>query len=213
MIDIIVADDHPLLREGIKKILKEQTSDIRIVKEAANAGDLLKHLNDGLPDLVILDITMPRKSGIDALKDLKDIYPNLPVLILSMHPEDRFAIRAIKAGAMGYLNKSSIGEELVEAIRMIVTQKRRFINASVAEELARQIGGTDGNELPHLSLSDREFQVFRLIVSGKKISNIAEDLSLSVQTIHTYKTRLKKKMNMASNADLTRYAIKHNIVD
>jgi DNA-binding NarL/FixJ family response regulator len=213
MIDIIVADDHPLLREGIKKILKEQTSDIRIVKEAANAGDLLKHLNDGLPDLVILDITMPRKSGIDALKDLKDIYPNLPVLILSMHPEDRFAIRAIKAGAMGYLNKSSIGEELVEAIRMIVTQKRRFINASVAEELARQIGGADGNELPHLSLSDREFQVFHLIVSGKKISSIAEDLSLSVQTIHTYKTRLKKKMNMASNADLTRYAIKHNIID
>lgn len=212
MIEIIVADDHPLLREGIKKILKEQTIDIRIIKEASNAGELLDHLNKGLPDLVILDITMPRKSGIDALKDLQDIYPKLPVLVLSMHPEDRFAIRAIKAGAWGYLNKSSIGEELVEAIRIIVTQKRRYINPSVAEELARQLGAPD-QELPHRSLSDREFQVFHMIVTGQKISDIAKDLSLSVQTIHTYKTRLKKKMNMASNADLTRYAVQHNLID
>lgn len=212
MIKIIVADDHPLLREGIKKILKEQTIDIRIIKEASNAGELMGHLNKGLPDIVILDITMPRKSGIDALKDLQDIYPNLPVLVLSMHPEDRFAIRAIKAGAWGYLNKSSIGEELVEAIRIIVTQKRRYINPSVAEELARQIGAPD-KELPHRALSDREFQVFHMIVTGQKISDIAKDLSLSVQTIHTYKTRLKKKMNMASNADLTRYAVQHNLID
>lgn len=212
MIEIIVADDHPLLREGIKKILKEQTIDIRIIKEASNAGELMDHLNKSLPDLVILDITMPRKSGIDALKDLQDIYPKLPVLVLSMHPEDRFAIRAIKAGAWGYLNKSSIGEELVEAIRIIVTQKRRYINPSVAEELARQIGAPDKG-LPHRALSDREFQVFHMIVTGQKVSDIAKDLSLSVQTIHTYKTRLKKKMNMASNADLTRYAVQHNLID
>lgn len=212
MINIIVADDHPLLREGIKKILKEQTSDIRMVQEASNAGELFDHLNKSLPDLVILDITMPRKNGIDALKDLQEFYPKLPVLILSMHPEDRFAIRAIKAGAWGYLNKSSIGEELVEAIRFIVTQKRRYINPSVAEELARQIGSPN-HELPHGALSDREFQVFHMIVSGNKISDIAKNLSLSVQTIHTYKTRLKKKMNMASNADLTRYALQHNLID
>lgn len=212
MINIIVADDHPLLREGVKKILKEQTSDIRVVQEASNAGELLEQLNNSQPDLVILDITMPRKSGLDVLKDLQDIYPKLPVLILSMHPEDRFAIRAIKAGARGYLNKSSIGEELVEAIRLIVTQKRRYINSSVAEELAHQIG-VPAVEFPHKALSDREFQVFYMIVSGKKISDIAEDLSLSIQTIHTYKTRLKKKMAMTSNADLTRYAIQHNLID
>lgn len=212
MINIIVADDHPLLREGVKKILKEQTSDIRVVQEASNAGELLELLNNSQPDLVILDITMPRKSGLDVLKDLQDIYPKLPVLILSMHPEDRFAIRAIKAGARGYLNKSSIGEELVEAIRLIVTQKRRYINSSVAEELAHQIGAP-AVDFPHKSLSDREFQVFYMIVSGKKISDIAEDLSLSIQTIHTYKTRLKKKMAMTSNADLTRYAIQHNLID
>lgn len=212
MIEIIAADDHPLLREGIKKILKEQTSDIRIVKEASNAGELLEHLNKGLPDLVILDITMPRKSGIDVLKDLQAQYPKLPVLILSMHPEDRFAIRAIRAGAWGYLNKSSIGEELVKAIRFIVTQKRRYINSSVAQELAMQISTPD-HEVPHEALSDREFQVFFMIVSGKQISEIAESLSLSVQTVHTYKTRLKKKMNMTSSADLTRYAIQHNLID
>lgn len=212
MIDIVVVDDHPLLREGIKKILKEQTNDIHVVQEASSAGELMQILSNRVPDLVVLDITMPRKSGIDSLKELRDSFPELPVLILSMHAEDRFAIRAIKAGARGYLNKSSIGEELVKAIRQIVIQKRRYINASVAEELAHQIG-VSGEGLPHTRLSDREFQVFQMIVSGKKVSCIAEDLSLSVQTIHTYKTRLKKKMNMASNADLTRYAIKHNLID
>jgi len=212
MIEIIVADDHPLLREGIKKILKEQTNDIRIVKEASNAGEILDHLNKSLPDLVILDITMPRKSGLDLLKELKDLYPEMPVLILSMHPEDRFAIRAIKAGAWGYLNKSSIGEELVKAIRFIVTQKRRYINSSVAQELAMQIGAPN-HDVPHDALSDREYQVFHMIVSGKKISEIAESLSLSVQTVHTYKTRLKKKMNITSNAELARYAVQHNLID
>ena len=212
MIDIVVVDDHPLLREGIKKILKEQTSDIHVVQETSNAGELMQLLNSTIPDLVVLDITMPRKSGIDSLKELRDVYPDLPVLILSMHPEDRFAIRAIKAGARGYLNKASIGEELVKAIRQIVTQNRRYINASVAEELAQQIG-SPADQLPHTTLSDREFEVFQMIVSGKKISHIAEQLSLSVQTIHTYKTRLRKKMGMSSKAELTRYAIKHNLID
>jgi len=212
MINVFIVDDHPLLREGIKKVVKEQTDLIHVANEVSNAGDLMVALSENEPDLVILDITMPNRSGLDVLKDLKDLYPKIPVLILSMHPEDRFAIRSIKAGAWGYLNKSSIGEELVGAIETIVNEKRRYINKNVAEELARQIG-TPSDQLPHHTLSDREFQVFHMVASGMKISEIAKELSLSVQTIHTYKTRLKKKMNLDSNADLTRYAIKHNLAD
>lgn len=212
MINVIVADDHPLLREGVKKVVTEQSNSIRVIKEVSNAGDLMSALSEEEPDLVILDITMPNRSGLDAMKDMQDIYPKIPVLILSMHPEDRFAIRAIKAGAWGYVNKSSIGEELVESITTIVNDKRRYINSNVAEELARQIG-TPSDQLPHHTLSDREFQVFHRVASGMKISDIAKELSLSVQTIHTYKTRLKKKMDLKSNADLTRYAIQHNLAD
>ncbi|REL38550.1 DNA-binding response regulator [Rhodohalobacter sp. SW132] len=212
MINVIVADDHPLLREGVKKVLTEQSNSIRVIKEVSNAGDLMNALSEEEPDLVILDITMPNRSGLDAMKDMQDIHPKIPVLILSMHPEDRFAIRAIKAGAWGYVNKSSIGEELVKSITTIVKEKRRYINSKVAEELARQIG-TPSDQLPHHALSDREFQVFHRVASGMKISDIAKELSLSVQTIHTYKTRLKKKMDLKSNADLTRYAIQHNLAD
>lgn len=212
MINVIIVDDHPLLREGVKKVVNEQSSSIHVANEFSNAGDLMMALSEEQPDLIILDITMPNRSGLDVMKDLQDLYPKIPVLILSMHPEDRFAIRAIKAGAWGYINKSSIGEELVGAIETIVNEKRRYINNNVAEEMARQIG-TPSDQLPHHSLSDREFQVFHMVASGKKISDIANELSLSVQTIHTYKTRLKKKMNLSSNADLTRYAIQHNLAD
>jgi two-component system, NarL family, invasion response regulator UvrY len=212
MINVLITDDHPLVREGMKKILKEETMDIRVMRETSNAGDLMFSLSEELPDLVILDITLPGKNGLDVLREIKTQYPKLPVLMLSMHPEERFAYRAIKAGAWGYLNKSSIADELVNAIRVIVTQKRRYINSVVAEQLAQQVDSNSEKPL-HETLSDREFQILCMIVSGKEISAIAEELSLGVQTVHTYKARVRKKMNMSSNVELTRYAIQHNLVE
>lgn len=212
MIEVIIADDHPLVREGLKKVVKKGTIDIKVVAEASHGNELLDLLRENLPDLVILDIAMPGKSGIEVLKDLKDRYPNLPVLILSMHPEDRFAIRALKSGANGYLTKSSISDELINAIRRIVTQKKRYISSAVAEQLATRV---DANKspAPHEDLSDREFQILCMIASGKKVSHIAKELSLSVQTIHTYRSRVKKKMNLKSNVEITRYAIQNNLID
>lgn len=208
----MITDDHQLVREGLKRIVKEDTSDIKVVQEASNAAELLQALSKELPDIVILDIAMPGRGGLDVLKDIKEFYPKLPVLILSMHPEDRFAIRAIKAGASGYLTKTSIADELVKAIRVIVTRKKRYISANVAEQLAEQMD-RNFEKNKHETLSDREYQILCMIASGKKSSAIAEELSLSVQTIHTYRARLKQKMNISSVVDLTRYALQHNLID
>lgn len=212
MIKVMITDDHQLVREGLKRIVKEDTSDIKVVQEASNAAELLQALSKELPDIVILDIAMPGRGGLDVLKDIKEFYPKLPVLILSMHPEDRFAIRAIKAGASGYLTKTSIADELVKAIRVIVTRKKRYISANVAEQLAEQMD-RNFEKNKHETLSDREYQILCMIASGKKSSAIAEELSLSVQTIHTYRARLKQKMNISSVVDLTRYALQHNLID
>lgn len=212
MIKIIVTDDHPLVREGLKKVVAQGTLDINITGEASNGNELMKMLENKYPDLVILDITMPGKNGLDVLKDIKELYPHLPVLVLSMHPEDRFAIRAIRAGAAGYLTKSSISDELVSAIRVIVQQKRRYISPAVAEQMALQMDN-NRKSTPHESLSDREYQILCMIASGKKINEIADELSLSVQTIHTYRARLKQKMNLNSNVEFTRYAIQNKLID
>lgn len=212
MIKVIVADDHELISEGLRKVVSEGSIDIKIVKEAQSAAELLDMLAEELPDLVILDISMPGRSGLDALGDIKDLYPKLPVLILTMHPEHRYATRAIKAGADGYLTKSGISDELITAIRLIVTNKKKYINPEVAEQLALQINVNTDQPL-HEGLSDREFEVLCKIASGKKISAIAEELSLSVQTVHTYRTRVKEKMNMKSNVEFTRYALEHGLID
>lgn len=212
MIEVIIADDHPLVKEGIKKVVKKGTIDIKVVAEASNGNELLEVLQKNLPDIVILDIAMPGKSGLDVLKDIKDRYPNLPVLILSMHPEDRFAIRALKSGADGYLTKTSISDELINAIRRIVSKKKRYISPTVAEQLATQIDSSK-SPTPHEDLSDREFQILCMIASGKTVSDIAEELSLSVQTIHTYRSRVKEKMNLKSNVEITRYAIQNGLID
>lgn len=208
----MITDDHQLVREGLKRIVKEDTQDIKVVQEASNAAELLQNLSKELPDIVVLDIAMPGRGGLDVLKDIKEYYPKLPVLVLSMHPEDRFAIRAIKAGASGYLTKTSIADELVKAIRIIVTRKKRYISPVVAEQLADQMD-RNAEENVHETLSDREYQILCMIASGKTSSAIADELSLSVQTIHTYRARLKQKMNINSVVDLTRYAIKHNLID
>lgn len=212
MIKVMITDDHQLVREGLKRIVKEDTNDIKVVQEASNAAELLQNLSKELPDIVVLDIAMPGRGGLDVLKDIKEYYPKLPVLVLSMHPEDRFAIRAIKAGASGYLTKTSIADELVKAIRIIVTRKKRYISPVVAEQLADQMD-RNAEENLHETLSDREYQILCMIASGKTSNTIADELSLSVQTIHTYRARLKQKMNINSVVDLTRYAIKHNLID
>lgn len=212
MIKVMIVDDHPLVREGLKKVVSKGSMDIEVRYEASNAAEMQEMLSKELPDIVILDIAMPGRSGMDVLKDIKNLYPELPVLMLSMHPEDRFAVRAMKAGAAGYLTKTSISDELVKAIRIIVTQQKRFISPEVAEQLAMQIDSS-GQKSLHETLSDREYQILCMIASGKKIGDIAKELSLSVQTIHTYRARLKDKMNMKSNVELARYAIQQDLID
>ncbi|MEX1062031.1 MAG: response regulator transcription factor [Balneolaceae bacterium] len=212
MIKVMIVDDHPLVREGLKKVVSKGSMDIEVAYEASNAAEMQEMLSKQLPDIVILDIAMPGRSGMDVLKDIKNLYSQLPVLMLSMHPEDRFAVRAMKAGASGYMTKTSISDELVKAIRTIVTLRKRYISPEVAEQLALQIDSS-GNKSLHETLSDREYQILCMIASGKKIGDIAEELSLSVQTIHTYRARLKDKMNMKSNVELARYAIQQDLID
>lgn len=212
MIKILVADDHPLVREGMKKMVSQNTIDIKIVGEAEDAHELMDKLREDLPDLVTLDIAMPGKSGLDVLKEIKELYPNLPVLMLSMHPEDRFAVRALKAGASGYLTKSSISEQLVNAIRKIVVEKKKYISAEVAEQLAERVD-INNDKAPHDALSDREYQIMCMIASGGKVNDIAEKLSISTQTVHTYRARIKKKMRLESNVEFTRYALEQNLIE
>jgi DNA-binding NarL/FixJ family response regulator len=212
MIKVIIADDHPLVREGIKKVVDQSTIDIEVSGEASDAHELMDMLREKKADIIILDIAMPGKSGLDVLKDIKDFHPNLPVLILSMHPEDRFAIRALKAGASGYLNKSSISDQMVNAIRKIVVEKKRYISPNVAEQLAARVDLNHEQPL-HESLSDREYQILCMIGSGKKVNEIAKELSISIQTVHTYRSRIKEKTNLNSNVEITRYALQHNLID
>lgn len=209
MTTVAIADDHPLVREGIKKVLKNEI-DIKIISEASDGNELLENLRTNLPDIAIMDITMPGKSGLDLLKDLKAHYPDLPILVLSIHPPERFAIRALKAGAHGYLCKSGISSQLVKAIHRIIQQKRKYITEEVADQLAQQVDPT--NAPTHETLSDREFQVMCMIADGKEVSAIAEELSLSPHTVHTYRSRIKEKMNLESDVAMTRYAINNDLI-
>lgn len=211
MIKIVIADDHPFIREGIKKVVNSNT-DLEVIGEAENGNELLDILEKKKPNIVILDITMPGQSGLELLKQINDLYPNLPVLILSIHSEERFAIRALKAGAYGYLTKTSISEELIKAIRKITTEKRKYITPEVAEQLAMQVDVNKDNPL-HEELSDREFQVLCMIAKGMKVTDIAQEVSLSPQTIHTYRARIKEKLNLSSNVEMTRYAIDNNLIE
>lgn len=210
MIKIAIADDHPLMREGIKKVLNKEV-DFDLIAEASKGSEVLGMLENELPDILILDISMPEKSGLELIKDVRAIYLNLPILILSIHPEERFAVRCIKSGANGYINKSSITEELVKAIRKITQEKRRYITPEVAEQLALQVGNS-GRPL-YESLSDREFEVLCLIADGKDVQKIAKELSLSPHTIHTYRSRIKEKLNLSSNVELTRYALQNELIN
>jgi two-component system invasion response regulator UvrY len=210
MIRVLVADDHTIVREGLKQILSD-TPDIKVADEAANAKEVITKVSDNDYDLVLLDISFPGRSGVDILKQLKCLKPKLPVLILSMYPEEQYAVRSLKSGASGYLTKESASDELITAIRQ-VTKGKKYITASLAERLVFELD-KDYEDQPHEILSDREYQVMCLVASGKTVTEIAGALSLSVKTISTYRGRILQKMDMKNNAQLIRYAIEHGLVD
>jgi two-component system invasion response regulator UvrY len=207
---IIIADDHTVVRQGLKQILAAE-ADMLVVGEAKNFSETLKAIKDLDWDVLILDYSMPGGNGLQVLKEIKHSYPQRPVLILSMHPEDAIAISALRAGAAGYMNKECASDELTVAIRKAVSGKK-YVSASLAEKLALELEeGSEG--LPHESLSDREYRVMWMIASGKSISNIAEELELSPNTVSTYRIRILKKLKVETNSDLVRYAIKHGLVE
>ncbi len=209
MTNILIADDHSVVRRGIKQILTDEP-DMRVTGEASNSEELLKMLGSNSWDLLILDITMPGKSGLDALIDIKQLTPELKILILSMHPEEEIALRALKSGADGYLNKESVPGELIRAIKKVLSGGK-YISSTLAEAIIFS-NHSEANKEPHEELSEREFQVLCLIASGLSLTEIAEKFSLSVKTISTYRSRILEKMEMKSNVELTHYAIKHKLV-
>jgi two-component system, NarL family, invasion response regulator UvrY len=210
MTRVLIADDHAIVRKGLVQILTE-CPDTFVVDEAASGEEALRQTEDNNYDLVLLDISMPGKGGLDVLKELKGHTPDLPVLILSIHPEEQYAVRALRAGASGYLTKGSAADELTAAIRKVLAGGK-YISSSLAEKLAFGLVGEAEKPL-HGTLSDREYQVMRMIASGKTPRAIAEELTLSVKTVSTYRGRLLRKMRMKSNAELTHYAIQNSLVE
>lgn len=209
MLRILVADDHTMVREGLKRILDEHP-DMTVAGEACNGSETLDRIRDGQYDLVLLDIAMPGRGGLDVLKQLKSENPGLPVLMLSMYPEEQYAVRTLKAGASGYLTKESAPDELIAAVRK-VCKGGKYVTSSLAEKLALYLE-EDSAKPVHERLSDREYQVVRMIASGKTVTEIAEALSLSVKTISTNRSRALAKMGMKTNAEATYYAVKHGLV-
>jgi DNA-binding NarL/FixJ family response regulator len=208
MVRVLLVDDHPVVRKGMKSILEDQLPAVAIA-EAGDGDEALAALTEPF-DAVVLDLSMPGRSGIDLLAEIKHRHPRLPVLIMSLHGEEHFAIRALRAGASGYLTKASAPEQLVAAL-VKVAKGGRYVSEALAERLAGDVGGT-GSGSPHDRLSDREFDVMRGIASGNTVSEIAEQMKISVKTVSTYRTRLLDKMQMSSNAELTRYALEQGLV-
>ena len=209
MIRILIADDHAIVRKGLRQIIVDDFPSATVT-EVGDVESLIMQVIKTEWDVVICDISMPGRSGVEALEQVKQIKPNLPVLMLSMHPEDQYALRVLKAGAAGFLNKSSVHEELIDAINT-VRIGRKYITPSIAEKLARNINSHANKQL-HENLSNREFEILKMIASGKSISDIAAQLSLSATTVSTYRSRILEKMAMKSNAELTRYALENNLI-
>ncbi len=203
-------DDHTVVRQGLRHVLADEFRRAEF-GEARNAQEALNRVWKDKWDVVVLDITMPGRSGLEVLREIKHSKPKLPVLVLSMHPEDQFAVRVLKSGASGYMTKESASEELVGAVKKVV-QGGRYVSPSLAEKMAMYLT-VDPKKKPHENLSDREFQVMRLIASGKTVREIAEENSLSVKTVRTYRQRIFEKMSLKRNAELTRYAIEHQLME
>ena len=209
MIRVLIADDHAVVRAGVKQILMEAPG-IQVVDEASGGQEALEKARKGGADILVLDISMPGRGGLEVLKQLHQEMPAFPVLLLTMHSEDQYAVRAMKAGAAGYMTKDSIPEDLVGAIKKICGGKK-YITPSLAEKLADEVGH-DTEKMPHERLSDREYQILVMISSGKTVSDIGEELSLSVKTISTYRARILEKTGFKNNSELTHYAFQHELV-
>ena len=209
MIRILVADDHTVVRRGLRQILLEGFPGA-FVEEVGDAEDLIKNVVKSTWDVVISDLSMPGRSGLDALQQIKQLHPNLPVLILSIHPEEQYALRVLKSGASGYLSKDMAPDELVNAVKKVMLGKK-YITAAVAEKLAATLD-QDHNKHLHEYLSDREFNVLKMLAAGRSVSEIAESLFLSVTTVSTYRSRIMAKMNLKNNAELTLYSMEHKLL-
>ena len=206
---ILIGDDHSVVRRGLRMIILEEYPNA-FIKEATDGTEILKMLNEEPWDIIISDISMPGLGGMEIIKLIKEQAPKVPILMLSVHAAEHYAVRTLKAGASGYLSKESATEELVKAIKQIISG-RRYITPDIADLLVDDQGG-EANELPHKQLSNREFEVMKMIAVGKKVSEIAVKLSLSINTISTYRSRILGKMNFASNADLTKYALSNDLI-
>jgi DNA-binding NarL/FixJ family response regulator len=211
MIRVALVDDHAVVRRGLRQILGD-AGDVEIVGEAKDYAELSRLLKDVTCDVLLLDISMPGKNGIEVLKILRERIPKLQILVLSMFPEDQYALRALKAGAAGYVSKEAAPETLVDAIRLAAAGKK-YITAELAQALAARVDEPRQAELPHSTLSDREYETLRLIASGKKLSEIAELMSLSPKTVSVYRARLLEKMKLRNNVEVTHYAVKHGLVE
>ena len=210
LMHILIADDHAVVRRGLKEILADDFIDARF-SEASNGDDIMRALGQSQIDVLVLDINMPGRSGLDVLRDVKRIYPRLPVIVLSVQPEDQYAVRCLRAGAAAYINKDSAPEELAKAARKILAGGR-YVSASLAEKLVSRFDESIEKPL-HELLSDREYEVMTLIVKGVPLTEIAGRLHVSVKTISSYRARIMDKMQMTSNAELTRYALQHKLID
>lgn len=208
MIRVLIADDHPIVREGLRRIAADQPG-ITVVAEAADANQALARVGDTAIDVVLLDVSMPGPSFIEVLQAVRRDHPSIKVLVLSVHPEDQWAVRALRAGAAGYLTKDHSPEQLIEAIRR-VCRGGKYVSPTLAEKLATGLEA-GGLAAPHESLSDREYEVLRALGSGLTVKEVAEQLKLSSKTVSTYRTRILQKMNLKHNAELTRYAIEHGL--
>ena len=209
MLRILIADDHTVVRRGLKQILLDEFPGAKI-EEVPDAEGLIKKVMQGKWDIVVSDLSMPGRSGLDALQQIKISHPGLPVLILSIHPEEQYALRALKAGAAGYLSKDTAPDELVKAVQKVLLGKK-YISQSIAEKLANTLS-VKADKFLHENLSNREFDVMKLLANGKSVSDIADILSLSVTTVSTYRARVMTKMNLKSNSDLTKYAIENKLI-
>ncbi|MBS1192016.1 MAG: two component transcriptional regulator, LuxR family [Rhodocyclaceae bacterium] len=211
MIRILIADDHDILRAGLKHILQDE-GDIAVAGEASDGHQVLARIRAEKWDALVLDLTMPGKSGVELIKQIKAEYPRLPILVLSMHKEDLYAVRALKAGASGYLCKDNAETLLASAIRK-VANGGLFINQAVAEKVAMEMLAAPAQTTPHTRLTDREYQIFLMIARGMGVTDIGKKLNLSVKTVSTHKTRILEKMGLANTAELIRYAMRHHLID
>ncbi|MGO9480410.1 MAG: response regulator [Candidatus Kryptoniota bacterium] len=210
MIELVIADDHPLVRKGLKEIL-EQEIDLKVVGEVGTAQEVLDVIKQKEPDVLVTDLVMPGTSALDMIADIKQQFPKLHILVLTMHPEERFAVRTLKSGASGYLTKDTSPEEIIRAVRLVASGKK-YITPSLAEKLALELDG-DFWRQPHERLSDREFQVMCQLASGRKAKDIADELAISIHTVNTYKSRIMEKMNMNSVTELTLYAMEQHLIE